>query len=1011
MSFLTASARRGAWSGALALLLALLGAPAIAQTGTLAGQVIDAETGDPLPTAAVTVVDQAGVGAATDISGNYEFVIAPGAYTIQAAFVGYEVSQADVVVEAGQQAVVNFSLEPDLTGLEEVVVTGALSERSLSRSEVAVSRIDAAALNDVQPYSDVNQLLNGKVAGVSVQPSSGNVGGGIRFNVRGGGGLNGSGQPLIYVDGIRVDNDQIEGYTAGGQGIGALSNLAPDDIASIDVLKGPAAAALYGTDASNGVVLITTKRGQLGGGTNAASPFQVTYSGVTGVNTQQFEYDRLTGGETADDANAVFQDGGIEQHTIGVSGGSNTVRYFTQFDYRDEDGIVFGNFQNRRNLRANFEAFPMPNLQLSANTAFAFNTVGQPQNDNNIFGYLGNTLLFPFSYAFTDSAAVRAIDTGYKTTQFLGSFEARYTPVRNLSLRAQVGLDAADTRQDQTFPANFSYSGTTNGERDVYTRENDQITFTVDGTYRYRPTAELNATSSIGVQGFDQRRRTFFFGIQDFATSLITDAGSGAEYQSAGEFFNNLRQIGVIANQSFDYQDTYFLSFGFRNDFASTIGEESPSIFYPQVRGAVRLDRFDAVPSLFSILKLRAAYGESGQLPGNFDGIPVLYSAEVGGDGAGATPELIGNAAIAPERVSEFETGVDLELADRIGVEFTYYNQRATDSIFERQLAPSTGLVASGVPFNVGEIELQGLELAINATPVATRNVTLDLGIIAAYQTNNVVSVGTDEAGNELPALYDGFDLNVIKPGLKRAAFYTRPVNGATFNDDGVYTGVDAGVTEELYADEIANGTCSVEDNRCVFGVPYPEYNGSFTANLRLFRDFTVYALADWATGLTVFNNTDLFRSSFGNYAQRNDLADQLGLTTEFDDDGNVVDAGDFPDLTPGTQEYVDAANAYARTDGRFDANFVRDADYLKLRELTVRYDLGRFIAQTNAPVLGRVRTASVAFSARNLFQTSLYDGLDPEVNFDGSRSLSRGQDFLTLQNPRQYYLTLTLGI
>jgi hypothetical protein len=361
--------------------------------------------------------------------------------------------------------------------------------------------------------------------------------------------------------------------------------------------------------------------------------------------------------------------------------------------------------------------------------------------------------------------------------------------------------------------------------------------------------------------------------------------------------------------------------------------------------------------------------------------------------------------------VSEFETGVDLELADRVGVEFTYYNQRATDSIFERQLAPSTGLVASGVPFNVGEIELQGLELAINATPVATRNVTLDLGIIAAYQTNNVVSVGTDEAGNELPALYDGFDLNVIKPGLKRAAFYTRPVNGATFNDDGVYTGVDAGVTEELYADEIANGTCSVEDNRCLFGTPYPEYNGSFTVNLRLFRDFTVYALADWATGLTVFNNTDLFRSSFGNYAQRIDLADQLGLTTEFDDDGNVVDAGDFPDLTPGTQEYTDAANAYARTDSRFDANFVRDADYLKLRELTVRYDLGRFIAQTNAPVLGRVRTASVAFSARNLFQTSLYDGLDPEVNFDGSRSLSRGQDFLTLQNPRQYYLTLTLGI
>lgn len=1011
MSTSTRCAAPGALGGAFALLLMLLGAtPAFAQTGTIAGQVIDADTGDPLPTAAVIVVGQAGVGAASDIDGNYSFDVPAGTYLVQAAFTGYEPQTNEVVVTAGERVLLNFGLEPDVTGLEEVVVTGALSERSLSRSEVAVSRIDAEGLTDVVPYSDVNQLLNGKVAGVSVQPSSGNVGGGIRFNVRGGGGLNGSGQPLIYIDGIRVDNSQIEGYGVGGQGIGALSNLAPEDIASIDVLKGPAAAALYGTDASNGVVLITTKKGQLGGGTSAP-PFQVTYSGVTGVNQQQFEYDRLTAGETFEDANAIFQDGGIEQHTIGVSGGSNTVRYFTQFDYRDEDGIVFGNFQNRRNLRGNFEAFPLPNLQLSVNSAFSFNSVGQPNNDNNILGYLGNTLLFPFSYAFTDSAAVRAIDTQYKTTQFLGSFEARYTPVENLSLRAQIGLDAADLRQDQTFPANFTYSGVTNGERDVYTRENDQVTFTVDGTYRYTPVTGLNASTSVGVQGFDLRRRTFFFGIQDFATSLIRDAGAGAEYQSAGEFFTNLRQAGIIANQSFDYLDTYFLTFGFRNDYASTIGANAPSVFYPQVRGAVRLDRFDAVPSLFSILKLRAAYGASGQLPDTFDAIPILYGAEVGGDGAGATPSQIGNAAIEPERVSEFETGLDIELANRIGVEFTYYNQTAEESIFGRQLAPSTGLVASGVPFNVGEIDLQGIELALNATPVATRNVNLDLGVIFSYQTNEVKSVGTDEAGNPLPPLYDGFDLNVIKPGLPRAAFYTTPVNGALFDENGAYAGVDAGVDETLFADEIADGLCSVEDNRCYFGNPYPEYNGSFTANLTLFRDFTIYALADWATGLSVFNNTDLFRSDFGNYAQRNDLADRLGLTTEFDDDGNVVDAGDFADLSPGTQEYTDAADAYARTSGAYDANFVRDADYLKLREITVRYDLGRFIGQSTLPVFDRVRTAAVAFSARNVFQTSLYDGLDPEVNFDGARSLSRGQDFLTLQNPRQYYLTLTLGI
>ena len=975
---------------AVAALAILAGPGAIAQTGTIAGQVIDADNGEPLTTAAVTIVGRAGVGAAADLDGNYSFEVAPGTYTLQATFIGYVTETAQVTVTAGGNVLQNFGLEPDLTGLEEVVVTGALSERSLSRSEVAVSRIDAAALNDVQQYGDVNQLLNGKVAGVSVQPSSGNVGGGIRFNIRGGGGLNGDGQPLIYIDGIRVDNAQFDGLGAGGQGIGALSGISPDDIASVDVLKGPAAAALYGTDASNGVVLITTKRGTIGGGANSPVPFDVTYTATTGVNEQQFDYDELTAGATFQSANDGFRDGGIEQHTIAVSGGSSAVRYFTQFDYRDEDGILAGNFQNRRNFRGNFEAFPLSNLQLSVNSSYGYNAVGQPQNDNNILGYLGNTLLFPVTYRFTDSLAVRAIESEYLTNQFLGSFEARYTPINNLSVRAQIGLDASDTRGDQTFPSNFRYAGRTNGERQVYTRANDQISFLTDARYSYTPTTGLNATTSVGVQGFDRRLRTFSFNIQDFATSLISDAGAGSEFQNAGEFFFNLRQIGVIANQSFDYNDTFFGSFGFRNDYASTIGADAPSVFYPQARAAVRLDQFDAVPDVFSILKLRAAYGESGQLPGSFDPILLLLTAEVGGDGAGASPSRIGNPSIEPERVAEFETGIDLELANRIGVEFSYYNQTASESIFNRQLAPSTGLVASGVPTNVGEIDIQGLELAINASPVVTRNFGLDLGIIASYQTNDVVSVGTDGAGNPLPNLFDGFDVNVIKPGLPRAAFYVEPVNGARFNDAGEFIGVDRGVQVDDAGNPL-DPDCNVEDNRCFRGIPYPEFNGSFTANLTLFQDFTVYALADWATGLTVFNNTDLFRARFGNYQQRNDLQEELG------------------NLTPGTQEYIDTANALARTDGGFDDNFLREADYLKLREVTVRYNLGRIIG--NVESLSRVRTAALAFSARNLFQTSLYDGLDPEVNFNGSRSLSRGQDFLTLQNPRQFFLTLTLGI
>ena len=1014
MRSLSSPAPRSALRVVVLLSFWFAAASAWAQTGVVRGVVIDGATSDPLIGAAV-LVQGTSTGASTDVAGAYEFEVAPGTYVIEATYIGYAPETREVVVRAGLDVEANFGLSPDLTGLDEVVVTGALSERSVSRSEVAVSRIDAAELTDAVSYQDVSQLLNGKVAGVSVQPSSGNVGGGIRFNVRSGGGFNGTGQPLIFIDGVRVDNTEIGdnavdgGFSVGGQGVGALADLNPQDIAAVDVLKGPAASALYGTDASNGVVLITTKGGAFGGRAGAPPPFQVSYSTTLGTNSQQFSYDEATAGATSENANAIFRDGDIRQHTLGVSGGSSTVRYFVQGDLRDEDGIVFQNYQDRRSLRANFEAFPLPTLTLGVNGSFGFNTIGLPQNDNNILGYLGNTLLFTRPYAFTDSVSVRSLETEFRTNRFLGSIDARYEPFPGFALKATLGLDATDTRQDQTRPSNLVYSGVTSGERSVFNRENDQVSFQLDGRYRYEPVAGLDASTSVGVQGFDRRVRTVFFQVQNFATPLITNVGAGSDYQFSGEFFNNVRQVGLIAEQSFDYADTYFLTAGLRNDYASAIGVEAPSIVYPMVRGAVRLDRFGAVPSAFTLLKARAAFGESGQLPDSFDGVPILYSAEVGGDGAGAVPQSIGNAAIVPERVGEVEVGLDAELFDRVGLQTTYYWQSARNSIFDVPLVPSSGLVASNRPTNVGRVSGEGFELSLDVTPLATRNASVTLGAIVNYATNAVDEIGFNEAGEPLPALFDGFDVNVIKPGLPRAALYVRPVVGALFDDGGAYAGVDVGVDPSVHAGEIAAGTCSVEDDRCLFGTPYPEWNGSFTASATLFRDLTVYALADWATGLTLYNQTADFQAQFGNYTPRNELADQLGLTTTEDPDTGEIDEGDFPDLEVGTEAYREAADAYAKTTGDLEANFIRAADFLKLREISVRYDLGRLIAAASG--FSRIRTASVGLSARNLWTSTLYDGLDPEVNFDGSRSLTRGQDFLTLQNPRTVSVTLRVGL
>lgn len=882
----------------------------------------------------------------------------------------------EITVQDGATVTQNFTLELDIVGLGEVFVTGALSERARGRSEVAVGRINAEELAERVRYQDISQLIAGKVPGVNIQTASGNVGGGVRFNMRSGASF-GGGTPLIIIDGIRIDSGQYYGFGVGGQNLSALATMNPSDIENIDILKGPAAAALYGTDAANGVVIITTRRGQLAaaGQTNLA----LTYSGTMGGNSQAIQYTEATAGYTVANANAGFQTGPIMEHVIGASGGSSAVRFFGQYTHRDEEGILPGNYLERRSFRANFDAYPYDNLVISASAGYSLNSVARPQNDNNIQGYLGNVLLLPIPYDFTDSLAVFAFNDLTRTNQYTGSFEVRYDPIPDLTLRAQAGIDMADIRQDQTFPQGFSYPGGagTLGQRNVFTRENDQVSFQVDARYRYDIIPELRATSSVGVQGFDRRNRTLNFAIRDFPSDMITEVGAGVAFQSTGEFFINERQIGVLFDQSLDYDDTYLLGFGGRYDMASSIAPNAPDVFYPFIRGAVLLNRFDFIPDLFTLFKPRVAYGESGILPGTFFAIPLLFGTAPGGHGGGAVPIQIGNDEIQPERVREFEFGLDVEFGDLASVEATYYIQNARNSIVLMPLAPSTGLSVTPVPYNVGAIDGSGFELGINVSPIRTQDVYLDISKIFSWQTNEVKDIGGADP------MFDTWSMNVIMPGLPRAAFLVPEVRGALFDEDGVYAGVDVGG--------------SAPDERVYLGTPYPTTNGSFSLSLTLFQDISLYTMIDYALGLKVMNMTDQFRADFGNLIEREELAVQLET------------------LTPGTPEYIEAAHAFARTDGRFDHNFIEDGDYLKLREISLRFDVTRYVTQYTG--FTALRSAALQLSGRNLWMTSRYSGPDPEVNTSGSSDTTglpvnrEGMDFLTLQQPRTFLVTLTVGL
>jgi outer membrane receptor protein involved in Fe transport len=495
----------------------------------------------------------------------------------------------------------------------------------------------------------------------------------------------------------------------------------------------------------------------------------------------------------------------------------------------------------------------------------------------------------------------------------------------------------------------------------------------------------------MGIQIFDRTEQTSFLTSQVFSTELITDIGAGSTVTYWGEGKVNLRDAGLFAEQRFEYAEQYYLTLGLRNDYASSVGKKAPSIFYPSASFAIRLDRYGWLPTAFNLLKLRLAYGESGQLPGPRDPIPLLWGAANGGYGAGADLVGIGNTELKPETVKEFELGFETEFLTNYSAEFSYYHQNASNSIIGRNYAPSTGMTATGAPFNIGAMKNWGIESLFRATPLRAKNMELGLSLIWNYQTNEVTDLGGAQP------IFDGFDVNVIKEGLAKHEFYTQKVIGALYDNDGNYTG------PKIY--ETPDPT---DDDRVSFGNPIPSHTGSFSVNFRFLTNVNLYILCDWALDRKIYNSTDVFATRWANNKEFNRLANLLGRAGTGEAYFTEPDPNINP-LTPGTSAYNEAAEKYAKMDWRYDGNYVEDADFFKLREISISYSFINLLPMLKADRY--IRDLTLGLSARNLFTSTPYTGADAEINSDGSRSLSRGSDFLTLQNPRVYNLWLRLAL
>jgi len=967
------------------LLILILPTLIMGQTFRVMGKVTDAR-GEQLIGANV-FIKALNAGAATDVEGKYLFEVPRNQATGQTvaltvSFVGYK-SKSTTITLTGNSISQDFVLEEDIFQSEAVVVTGIASKTSKAVAEVAVARVAAADLQQVNAYGGLSQMIGGKVAGVQLTTASGNVGSGWRFWVRGGGGLNGDGQPTIYVDGVRMDNAEVVGYAAGGQGTSLLTNLNANDIDKIEFLKGPAAASMYGVNGSNGVVLITTKAGKLSAGLSQA--MSIDYRFNYGYNEKIYTYskDQFL---SADDANRQFRVGPIREHFLSAAGGNPTLRYYTSFESRDETGIMPMSSQTRNSVRLNLTAFPSEGLSIKVNSNYVNNKINRPSNDNIIYGFIGNTIFRAVSFGWVKEQDLLTIQDGATINQFIGSASITYRPIKDFEIYGGIGVDNSDYYQQRYFPPGRNFGGLIQrGQKSIFDRKNKQFTYDFNASYSYNLFDMIDVRSTVGSQVFNRTVRTTNVQGEQFNSDLITNLGAAGTITGYGEGFLNEKQAGIYTEHSLSYLNQYFLTLGIRKDYASAIGEGAPSITYPKASFAVRLDKYDFLPEFVNLLKLRAAYGESGFLPGSQDAIPLLWRAETGGYGAGAVLSAIGNAAIQPERIKEVELGFDTELFNSVSLEFTYYMQNASNSIVGLVNAPSTGKTITNQPYNVGKLKNSGFETLLQYTPFNSIDYSLNLSLIWNYQTNKVTDMGI------APPQYFGFNgVQTIQNGFPKAQYYTFKVTGPRYTSAGLY--------------DHTNGPLKTTE-RYDFGSPVPNHTGSFTVNFKFLKNFTLYAFAEWALNFKIYNYTQAFAARFGNVPEYNKYIWILGLAEL----APGVAPTSLPKLTPNTPEYKKAAEEFALRDWRNFAGWIEDGDYLILREVSLSYDFTDLLRELDFTTYLKGLYAGI--SVRNVLRTTKYSGADVEFNSTGGRGNARAMDFGTLQNPRTVNFWVRIGI
>jgi TonB-dependent SusC/RagA subfamily outer membrane receptor len=733
---------------ALTLLVASANTTSAQQaTGSIRGTVRHANSGTPLGNVQIFIAGTR-IGASSKDDGTFVIGAAPaGDHRLQARLIGFAPLERSVTIAAGGTATVDLALSPKAAALEELVITGTAGSARLKEVGNSISSLKTADVPDAT--TNVSNLLSGRIAGASVQLSSGSAGSGSSIRLRGNSSVALSNQPLIYVDGVRMRSDEYpknvppSGSNLRGPNVNAspLNDINPEDIERIEVIKGAAATTLYGTEAASGVIQIFTKKGASGApvwsfettqGFNRLRPFGIEDGKECSETSACGKYIFI---------NPWLRDGRRQAYFGSVSGGQSAIRYFVSAGYEGNQGVLPKDDERKVLVRGNFSFEPTPKLTFEWNTSYTSDSISNTPSGNNAAGLTLNAFRRNRNYFSNDSIAVISqvlsydLNTGISHL-VLGS-KMSFAPAANFTHRVTLGLDRSEVENRNLRP--FGFVSQPTGALSDQHWSSQQLTAEYVGNYE-RDLAGLRSTSAWGGQSNTQDIRDLQAYTEGFPGPGIPVISSGSTWNGT-ELRTRVITAGFFLQQMLGWHDRLFVTAGLRVDGNSAFGKNLGLQKYPKLSASYVLSEESFYPKSLGSLKLRAAYGEAGRAPGAFDALRTYTPVGWGGQPAFRT-NSVGNPDLGPERSRETEVGLDaVTLGERLNLGVTYYNTITSDALIPVSQVPSLGFLNSQLQ-NVGKLKKKGLELEANGDIFQSRPLTWNAALTVALNSSEVLDLG-----------------------------------------------------------------------------------------------------------------------------------------------------------------------------------------------------------------------------------------------------------------------------